>query len=231
MDFYQTPVHPCGYLPNRYSINIFADPNTEISSHTYSWLIDHGFRRNGSHLYRPQCPDCNACIPTRVCVNNFKLSRSQQRTLKRNQDLVIKIVNKNFIQEHFDLYMQYLKDRHNESPMTLSTQHDYEEFILGTWSDTQFMEFRLAEKLICVAVFDNLSQGLSAAYTYYDAAFRNRSLGTLAILKLLELAKTQKLDYVYLGYWIKECQKMSYKINFSPIEGFTNKQWQLLEAN
>ncbi len=228
MDFYQTPVHPCGYLPNRYSINIFADPNKEISTRTYSWLIDHGFRRNGSHLYRPQCPDCKACIPTRVDVKNFKPNRSQQRTLKRNQDLEIQIIEKQFLDEHFELYKRYLQDRHNESPMTLSTQQDYEEFILGTWSDTQFMEFRLNGKLICVAVFDCLPQGLSAAYTYYATEFQNRGLGTLAILKLIEHAKTQTLDYLYLGYWIKECRKMSYKKNFKPIEGLIDKAWQLV---
>ena len=228
MDFYQTPVHPCGYLPNRYSINIFADPSTEISTRTYSWLIDHGFRRNGSHLYRPQCPSCKACIPTRVRVNDFKISRSQIRTLKRNQDLSVQIIEKQFIQEHFDLYLKYLQNRHDESPMASSSQYDYEEFILGTWSETKFMEFRLDCKLLSVAVFDCLPQGLSAAYTYFDTAFQNRSLGTLAILKLIESAKSQQLDYVYLGYWIEECQKMNYKIGFKPIEGFINKSWQLV---
>ena len=228
MDFYQTPIHPCGYLPNRYSVNIFADPSKKISTRTYSWLINYGFRRNGSHLYRPQCPDCKACVPTRVRTKNFIPNRSQQRTLKRNQDLNMQIVENEFIQEHFDLYMQYLQDRHNESPMTLSTKNDYAEFILGTWSETKFLEFRLKEKLICVAVFDALPQGLSAAYTYYDASYKSRGLGTLAILKLIEQANEQNLDFVYLGYWIKECQKMNYKINFKPTEGYLNKQWQVL---
>lgn len=228
MDFYQTPVHPCGYLPNRYSINIFADPNTEISTRTYSWLIDHGFRRNGSHLYRPQCPSCKACVPTRVKVNDFKHSRSQIRTLKHNQDLSMQIIEKQFIKEHFDLYLKYLQERHDKSPMASSSQQDYEEFILGTWSETKFMEFRLDSKLLCVAVFDFLPQGLSAAYTYFDTAFQNRSLGTLAILKLIEQAKSQQLDYVYLGYWIEECPKMNYKVGFKPIEGFINKSWQLV---
>ena len=228
MDFYQTPAHPCGYLPDRYSINIFADPDSEITTRTYSWLIDHGFRRNGSHLYRPQCPECTACIPTRVCVDDFKPSRSQQRTLNRNKDLAIHFVEKQFIQEHFDLYIKYLQNRHNESPMTLSTLHDYEEFILGTWSDTNFMEFRLNGILICVGVFDCLPQGLSAAYTYFDTAFQNRSLGTLAILKLIEHAKSLQLDYLYLGYWIEECQKMNYKVSFKPIEGFVSKSWKIV---
>ena len=91
MDFYQTPMHPCGYLHNQLSINIFADPNEKISTKTYSWLIDYGFRRNGIHLYRPQCPDCNACVPTRVRADEFKPNRSQRRTLQRNQDLAMQV--------------------------------------------------------------------------------------------------------------------------------------------
>ncbi len=231
MDFYQTPIHPCGYLENRYSVNIFADPNAELSTRTYSWLIDRGFRRNGSNLYKPHCPDCKACIPTRVAVNNFRLSRSQKRVLVRNQDLKVQETQKSFVQEHFDLYKCYLEDRHSDGPMTSSTQEDYKDFILGSWSDTRFLEFRLDEKLICVAVFDNLPQGLSAAYTYFNTAYQNRSLGTLAILKLIEHADINNLEYVYLGYWIKECQKMSYKSNFRPVEGFIAKQWQEIDSS
>ncbi|MBT8125739.1 MAG: arginyltransferase, partial [Gammaproteobacteria bacterium] len=115
-----------------------------------------------------------------------------------------------------------------DGPMSSSTKQDYQEFIIGTWSETFFMEFRIDKKLICVAVFDVLPQGLSAAYTYYDTAYQNRGLGTFAILKLIEETKNQKLPYLYLGYWIEECQKMSYKVNFKPVEGYLNKTWQLL---
>lgn len=201
MDFYQTPIHPCGYLPNHYSVNIFADPNKEISTQTYSWLIDYGFRRNGSHLYRPQCPNCSACIPTRVCVDEFKPRRLQQRSLKLNQDLEIYKVQNAFKQEHFDLYTKYLQSRHSDGPMSQSTQHDYEEFILGTWSETNLLEFRLDEKLISIGVFDVLPQGLSAVYTFYNTDFEKRGLGTLAILQLIQRTKKPKLPYLYLGYF------------------------------
>jgi arginine-tRNA-protein transferase len=229
MDFYQTPMHPCGYLPNRYSINILADPNKEISTQTYSWLIDYGFRRNGSHLYRPQCPECNACVPTRVCVEEFNPNRSQKRSIKLNQDIETCEVQNDFKQEHFDLYTKYLQNRHSDGPMSQSTKKDYEEFILGTWSETNLVEFRLDKKLISVAVFDVLPQGFSAVYTFFDTEYKKRGLGTLAILQLIQRTKELKLPYLYLGYWIEECQKMSYKANFSPVEGYINKQWQLLK--
>jgi arginine-tRNA-protein transferase len=228
MDFYQTPIHPCGYLSDQYSLNIFADPNEEISTQTYSWLIDYGFRRNGSHLYRPQCPECSACVPTRVRVDEFKPNRSQKRSLKDNQDLEVVRVENSFKQEHFDLYTKYLQSRHINSPMSEPAQKDYEDFILGTWSETCLLEFRLDKKLISVAVFDALPQGLSAVYTFYDTAYNKRGLGTLAILQLIQRAKEIKLSYLYLGYWIEASQKMNYKANFKPIEGYLGKTWQTL---
>lgn len=226
MDFYQTPVHQCGYLPDRYSVNIIADPNKELSSEIYSTLIDYGFRRNGKHLYRPQCPHCSACVPTRILVNNFMPNRSQQRTIRVNQDLKIKLTGNNYLEEHFELYKKYLVIRHTDSPMSLSTVDDYKDFIIGNWSNTHFLEFRLDKKLICVAVFDPLPQGLSAVYSFYDPSYEKRSLGTYAILRLIEEALNRKLSTLYLGYWIKECNKMSYKINFKPIQGYINKSWQ-----
>ncbi len=65
--------------------------------------------------------------------------------LKLNQDLEIYKVQNAFKQEHFDLYTKYLQSRHSDGPMSQSTQHDYEEFILGTWSETNLLEFRLDE--------------------------------------------------------------------------------------
>ena len=140
----------------------------------------------------------------------------------------MRIVQNNFKQEHFDLYTKYLQSRHSDGPMSESTQKDYEEFILGTWSETSLLEFRLDKKLISVAVFDALPQGLSAVYTFFDTEYEKRGLGTLAILQLIKHTKELKLPYLYLGYWIEASQKMSYKVNFKPVEGYIDKNWQVL---
>ena len=37
-----------------------------------------------------------------------------------------------------------------------------------------------------------------------------------------------QLDWLYLGYWIDGCRKMSYKTNFKPLFVLTNQEWRLL---
>jgi arginine-tRNA-protein transferase len=36
---------------------------------------------------------------------------------------------------------------------------------------------------------------------------------------------------LYLGYWIGQSRKMAYKINFQPMEGLINGQWQPLRLH
>ena len=77
--FYLTPVHPCSYLEDRQARTLFLDPRDTIDQSTYAALTDHGFRRSGSHLYRPHCDGCNACVPARVPVESFIWRRRFRR--------------------------------------------------------------------------------------------------------------------------------------------------------
>ena len=79
-----------------------------------------------------------------------------------------------------------------------------------------------------MAVSDRLAQGLSAVYTFFDPVHSARGLGTYAVLWQIEQARRLGLDYLYLGYWIAENAKMSYKIQFRPVEGLVDGEWRLL---
>lgn len=67
-------------------------------------------------------------------------------------------------------------------------------------------------------------------YTFFDPDDKRRSLGRYAILWQIQESLRLGLPYLYLGYWIKECQKMNYKTQYQPLEGFINEQWQPLPA-
>ena len=111
------------------------------------------------------------------------------------------------------------------------TPETYCNFLKCDWATTQFVEFRVDQTLIGVAVCDLLPQGISAVYTFFDPHHERRGLGTFAIL--WQIAETRRcgMDYVYLGYWIEKNRKMSYKTRFHPIEGMIDDRWQLLPKN
>jgi len=62
-------------------------------------------------------------------------------------------------------------------------------------------------------------------YTFFDPQQQQRSLGHFAILKQIELAQENAVPFLYLGYWIKDCEKMRYKARYKPAEGFIRDSW------
>jgi arginine-tRNA-protein transferase len=78
------------------------------------------------------------------------------------------------------------------------------------------------DKLIGVDLVDFLDDGLSAIYFYYDPDYSNFSLGNYSIYKQIELAKERNLKWIYLGYYVKECDSLNYKINYKPYEILQN---------
>lgn len=226
LDFYLTPEHECSYLPGRTAQTLFADPSVRIGTSLYSELIKYGFRRSGTHVYRPQCPGCDACIPIRVPVASFQPSRSQRRNWKLNADLEVVTVGSEYRDEHFMLYRRYMHHRHQGSGMDTPDPDKYSDFLINPYIEADFYEFRLAGKLLGVAVADVLNDALSAVYTYFDPLESARALGVYAVLWQIEAAKASGFEHVYLGYWIKECQKMAYKDRYRPFEVFRDGQWR-----
>ncbi len=67
---------------------------------------------------------------------------------------------------------------------------------------------------------------VSMVYSFYDPHPTIRSLGTHMILDHVTRARNQGLGYVYLGYWIEDCQKMAYKARFRPLEKLGSEGWE-----
>lgn len=229
LKFFVTPSHTCSYLEQQKASTLFADPKIKISSATYSQLTELGFRRSGEFLYKPHCDFCQACIPVRVPVNQFVASKRQQRICRKNEDLSIAKVDCKFSKEHYRLYAKYIQARHRDGDMYPPSAEQYKSFLFSEWGNTFFLEFRLEGKLIAVAVTDTLSNGFSAVYSFYDVNFSSRSLGVYSVLSQIAFARNEQLDYLYLGYWIDQSTKMSYKKEFQPFEIYRNKQWNLAD--
>ena len=229
LNFFASTPEPCSYLDNRKSVSAFANPHMDMDMGTYNELIQHGFRRSGGYIYRPHCPGCKECISVRVPVKRHQYSRSEKRVIKLNADLKISVMPGRYRDEHFDLYRRYIDSRHNDGSMANPSKSDYHRFLISDWADTLFFEFRLNRILMSVAVCDVTSNGLSAVYTFFDPDHESRSPGHFAILNQIHETRSRDLDYLYLGYWIRDCEKMSYKRRYKPLEAYLDDQWVALD--
>ncbi|MGA7801894.1 MAG: arginyltransferase [Gammaproteobacteria bacterium] len=223
--FFASRPHPCPYLPEREATTLFADPDARLDNRIYGRLSEFGFRRSGQLVYRPACPDCSACIPVRIAAGDFVGRRIDRRTWRRNEDLTVTAAAPIYREEHFLLYRKYLQTRHPGGTMDTDDPGQYLEFLTCSWSDTVFYEFRIQQRLLAIAVTDRLPGALSAVYTFFDPRETARGLGSYAILWQIAEARRQGLSWVYLGYWIEECRKMSYKGNIRPLQIFRDGHW------
>lgn len=225
--FFTTAPHHCSYLDNRSAITLFADPDASMDADTYSALSHLGFRRSGNYVYRPQCSGCRSCVSVRIPVDLFEMNRSQRRVWQANRDVDVRFVEAQWSDEHYALYERYINIRHADGDMFPPSPRQYREFLLSDWADTTLMELRLSGQLLAVAVIDELQDGISAVYTFYDVDYPKRSVGTLAILQQIAWAQARGVPFVYLGYWVREAKRMAYKKQFRPLQLLIDSEWLL----
>jgi arginine-tRNA-protein transferase len=235
LQFYATAPYPCSYLPGKTARSQVATPSHLIHADLYSELVNAGFRRSGLYTYRPYCDECNACTATRIPVTHFKTNRSQKRALKKHHGLEIRILNLGYQEEHLQLYQSYQNERHASADIDQScddSQDQYMQFLLQSRVNSRIVEFRDGPgdedpgRLRMVSMIDILDQGISSVYTFYDTSNRSASYGSYSILWQVQQALKLNLPYLYLGYYIENSEKMSYKAKFQPIEGLIDDHWQ-----
>jgi arginyl-tRNA--protein-N-Asp/Glu arginylyltransferase len=232
LQFYVTTGYTCGYLPSQLAQSLIASPQHLINTDVYSGLIQQGFRRSGKFTYRPHCEHCRECVPVRIILKDFAPSRSQKRAYKQHQNLRTTILPVAFYEEHYELYADYQKARHANDELNQEEKPDqddaeqYRSFLCQTNVESVMVEFREGNQLKMVSVIDIVHDGISAVYTFYDASNTKTSYGTYNVLWQAAWAKNLNLPYLYLGYWIKESQKMAYKQHFKPLEKLINGEWE-----
>lgn len=217
----------CSYLPDRQEQLLVILDSQCYTPKRFEDLLELGFRRSGDQIYRPHCPSCNACESMRIPVAQFQQTKSQKRKFKlAKTKFKLRVSNKEQL-EYYELYEKYINQKHSDGTMFPPNRLQYESFLFCNWLPVTFLELWDENELIAVAVTDTMPNSLSAIYTFYHPNYDKYSLGNVMILLQIEYALESGCEYLYLGYQIDECRKMSYKSQFKPAERFISDIWQL----
>jgi len=226
IQFYTTTEYSCSYIDKMDAQSLVVTPYKSINQNTFQDLIEKGFRRSGQYIYKPNCKSCTACIPIRLSVKKFLPSKTQKRTYKKHEHFNVREAPLAFKKKHFDLYLKYQNKRHSFINNEQGNLDDYNDFLIKSNVKSKLIEFWDGDLLKIISIVDVVSDGISAVYTFYDPDDDKVSYGTYSIVWLINWCKAQQLKYIYLGYWIGECNKMKYKTNFKPYELYIKGYWQ-----
>ena len=227
--------HPCGYLSGltacfeQYLL-------LEYDDEAYCSLLEHGFRRFGSHFFRPACPGagswCGACLPLRVSVERFAPSRSQRRVTKRGLNITMHVDEPRYSDEKYEMYcrhkVRFPEQERDGIPHAMESPEEIRRIFYDRNAMTRECEFRMDGRLIAVSFLDVASRAASSIYAFFDPEAARWSPGTFSILREIEYAARCGIKNYYLGYTIAANRSMRYKMEFRPCEFFDGMVWKQL---
>jgi leucyl-tRNA---protein transferase len=238
--FYLTAPSPCPYLPGMEERKVFTHLVGRRATALNDMLTQTGFRRSQTIAYRPACEQCRACVSVRVLVDDFRPSANLRRIAARNSDLIGAIGPAKPSAEQYSLFRAYLDHRHPDGGMADMSVLDYSMMIEDSHIETRIIEYRRKGpdhfithrgegRLYGACLTDQLGDGLSMVYSYFDPEEQHRSLGAFMILDHIEKARRLGLPHVYLGYWVEGSKKMAYKGRYLPQERLGMEGWKRVE--
>ncbi|MBY0521341.1 MAG: arginyltransferase [Sphingomonas sp.] len=233
--FFVTSPSPCPYLPGKLERKVFTELNGPHASELNDALGRIGFRRSQSVAYRPSCAGCSACVSVRVVADEFQPNATQRKLIRRHADLDIAACRPWATDEQFALLRRYLASRHPGGGMVGMDEGDYADMVEQSPVNSYVVEYREPAangrrgRLIGACLTDQQADGLSMIYSFFDADDTTRQgLGNLIIMDHIVRAREIGLPYVYLGYWVKGSDRMSYKTRYRPIEVLGPTGWTVM---
>ncbi|MEM8732830.1 MAG: arginyltransferase [Planctomycetota bacterium] len=216
----------CSYLPDRTSRLPLELPYGPLDGEQVDALLEQGYRRSGTFFYRPKCPNCVACEAIRLHVDTFEGNRSQRRAVRKgNAGLRFVIGIPTVDRERVALFNRHRSERGLDHQDRSVDAADYQAFLLNAPCPSAEIAIFHDEQLIAISIADVGKESLSAVYTFFDPDFSRYSLGTLAVMKQLQLARETKRTWLYLGLYVEANRHLNYKANYRPHQRMQNEKW------
>lgn len=218
------PPRECTYLPNEIA-SLEYRVLYGINETQYEGLLSRGWRRFGSHFFRPACQNCVKCRSIRIDVEAFRPDKNQRRCERRNEHIHVDLARASLTRDHIELYNAYHRAMHDAKgwrEKETDPQDYWTGFLSGDWPFAHEMRYFRGNELVGIGLIDIVPTSTSSVYFFHHPDWRPDSPGTFSLLQELALAKRLGKKYAYLGYWIPENRSMAYKSAYHPHELLTS---------
>lgn len=189
-----------------------------------------GWRHFGENFFRYNLAfyqgEIHTVVPLRIRLSNFSLSKSQRRTLRRNQDLRTIVRPAKITPEKNFLFNRHRRRFKRGVPDSI---YDFLSFDAAR-APCEVLEVCVyeREKLLAVSFFAVGEISISSIYAMFAPEESRRSLGIFTILLEIEFAQKQHKKFYYQGYAYEGNSFYDYKKRFSALEKFDwNGNWEI----
>lgn len=158
-------------------------------------------------------------IPLRVRLSELRLSKSQERVLKKNADLQIAIDPISITGEVIELFFRH-RERFTEYPPENIYVYLSDDPANKPVEGKQFNVRDRDGKLLAVGITNVGEECLSAVYSCFEPTEKGRSLGIFLMLKEMEYAQFLGMSFYYHGYAHDRPSYYDYKKRFTALEAF-----------
>lgn len=224
---YSNPVQ-CPYLPDKMFTQAYFFAS-ELNHDEAELLFSTGWRKFGYFFFRPVCVQCRMCIPVRIPVNQFKMSKSQKRLLKKNSTTNHSFGPLEYADDVFSVYKDHSQIRFRKKV----NREEFKNNFCSISCPSLLSRYYADDELAGAGFLDVSSGGLSSVYFVFKDKYRHLGLGNYSVLREIEQCKEMGLDYYYLGYYVKGNAVMEYKIRFYPYQRYNwnLEVWENVEKN
>jgi arginyl-tRNA--protein-N-Asp/Glu arginylyltransferase len=230
ISLYRSVSGPCPYIEGRgpWATSYFIADS--FDSEAYEAMLESGWRRSGTIIYRNECAGCSQCIPIRVSAAGFAPSPSQRRCERRNADIDMEISPLEYREDRYLLYQRYIRARHGrEGDAQENNRDSYIRFLIESPLPGAIADYyaRSGPERILVGngYLDVLPSGLSSVYFAFEPEWGKRSLGVYSVLREIGLCGNLGKAWYYLGFWVPGSRKMDYKARYIPYQTSPSGVW------
>lgn len=220
---------PCPYLEGETARLPLRQPLGPLSPAAFDEALAQGDRRTGTLLYRPSCPSCHACESLRIPAAELRMTRSQRRVWKKNQDLRVEVGPATFSEEKLRLMNRHKLERGLSREGRPMSARAYAAWFLRSCARTLEMRYLLDGALLGVGIVDVGARDSSSVYFYFDPDHSDRSLGTFSVLWECAWLVRHGGRHHYLGLYAERSPHIAYKARYFPHERLIGGEWRRFE--